>query len=216
MSDALEEVSTSLLRGLVPNLWKKKSYPSLKPLASYILDLTERLAYFQKWLDSGYPQVYWISGFFFTQSFLTGILQNFARKYTISIDQLVFDFDFLDDPEDASNLDLKYKTPDEGCYIYGLYLEGARWDYQSKALAESFNKVLFSRSPIIWLKPTEQDKLRDFPHYKCPVYKTAERRGTLSTTGHSTNFIMNINMNSDTSESHWIKRGVALLCQLSD
>jgi len=66
MSDALEEVSTSLLRGLVPILWKKKSYPSLKPLASYILDLTERLAYFQKWLDSGYPQVYWISGFFFT------------------------------------------------------------------------------------------------------------------------------------------------------
>ena len=76
-------------------MWAAKSYPSLKPLGSYITDLLARLAFFKDWIYAGSPIVKWISGFYFTQSFLTGVLQNFARRHKTPIDHLGFEFEVM-------------------------------------------------------------------------------------------------------------------------
>jgi hypothetical protein len=46
------------------------------------------------WIDNDIPSVMWISGLFFPQSILTGVLQNYARSHRLAIDEINFDFDF--------------------------------------------------------------------------------------------------------------------------
>lgn len=54
MSDSLESLATALSIGKLPAIWAHRSYPSLKPLGSYISDLIARLNFFQVCLCSIY------------------------------------------------------------------------------------------------------------------------------------------------------------------
>lgn len=96
MSSDLELVYDGVFDNKVPQIWHKVSYPSLKPMMSWINNLIERLNFMSKWIKEGAPPSFWISGFFFTQSFLTGTLQNYARKTSLPIDTLGFKFQALE------------------------------------------------------------------------------------------------------------------------
>ena len=96
MSDEMEKLANSLHDNQVPTLWADKGFLSLKPLSSWTSDLVARILFLQKWIDQGTPNIFWISGFFFPQAFLTGTLQNYARKHIIAIDKLTFEYRILD------------------------------------------------------------------------------------------------------------------------
>jgi dynein heavy chain len=211
MSKELEALGNQLFVNRTPLLWKTRSYPSLRPLSGYVADQAMRLKFFRDWLEVKKPSTFWISGFFFTQAFLTGASQNFARRYTIPIDDVVFDYEMRD--EEWNELP---NPPEDGVYTYGLYLEGCRWDKKAHELEDSLPKILFSLAPTMHWQPYRKKDLKSYPMYNCPVYKTSDRRGVLATTGHSSNFVCFISMPSNRPQDFWVERGVAMLTQLDD
>eukprot|EP00892_Ulva_mutabilis_P004868 jgi/Ulvmu1/2753/UM014_0211.1 len=210
LSSSLEQVGESLLVGKVPESWLAKSFPSLKPLGPYIKEVLERCSFFSGWVENGPPVVFWLTGFFFTQAFLTGVKQNFARKYIIPIDSIDFDFDFKDGKDDCK------EAPNDGAFVHGMYFEAANWDYARHELCESQPNILFAPVPNIHFQTKKVDDMSDFMHYTCPMYKTSERRGILSTTGHSTNYVLDVRVPTSLGQKHWIKRGTAMLTSLDD
>ena len=212
MTAELDTMGTSLFNNQVPEMWAKVAYPSLKPLASWVPDLLKRIGYIQLWFDEGKPPSFWISGFYFPQAFITGVMQNHARKYQLPIDTITYGYDMRDETVEQ----IKISGPaDDGAFIYGLFIEGARWDMKSHLLAESRPKELFTELPLIHLLPVANRKRPEGGFYFCPVYKTSSRFGVLSTTGHSTNFVMSIEIPSNVPQEHWIKRGTAALSMLN-
>lgn len=66
MSSELESLSNNILDNKVSNIWHSVSYPSLKPLGSWINNLVDRLNFMNTWIEKGHPSSFWISGFYFT------------------------------------------------------------------------------------------------------------------------------------------------------
>lgn len=132
MSEVLDGMYVKFMNNQVPANWTKVAYLSLKPLSSWFRDLIERVAFMERWLMEGNPNCYWMSGFFFPHGFMTGVLQTHARQYKIAIDRLVFAFEMIT-AETSESVD---EAPEDGVYISGLFLDGARWDRQNQVITD--------------------------------------------------------------------------------
>jgi len=207
MTEELEGCGKGLYMNAVPDGWGGVGFLSLKPLTAWVKDLNDRVNFLNKWVLTGTPIAFWVSGLFFPQAFLTATLQNFARSSKIAIDQLSWDFCIHDEFElDGSNLT---EQPKAGCYLWGMFLEGCRWDYNTHVLGPSHPKQLFVEIPVTHFKPEADRKPKTTGIYRCPIYKVLSRKGTLSTTGHSTNFVLWFEIPSKEEEDVWINAGVA-------
>lgn len=82
------------------------------------------------------------------------------------------------------------------------------------------NKAKGLRSATVILEESESadEGGSNSATFKCPVYKTSVRAGTLSTTGQSTNFILSVDIPIERhgTQDHWSLRGTALLTMLND
>lgn len=211
MSMELEAMMTRFLDDKVPPAWENAAYPSLKPLASWVADLIKRVEFIGTWLREGHPPSYWLSSFFFPQGFMTAALQGHARKTRTPIDALVFKTgvrDYL--------LDGVQGPPDDGVHIHGLFLQGARWDYARRSVEDSEPGKPVVPCPVVWLEPVPVTENLEAGCFSCPLYKTSTRRGELSTTGHSTNFVSYLHLPTERPPDYWVRRGAALLAMTDD
>ncbi|XP_078532463.1 dynein axonemal heavy chain 6-like [Lissotriton helveticus] len=230
MSEEMEQIYNSFLNSQVPELWATAAYPSLKPLGSWVKDLSLRTTFIGAWIKHGQPKSFWISGFFFPQGFLTGTLQNHARKYNLPIDELSFHYNVVPVYRDQAAvvealktvvfgqelpMDIELPSPTDGVLVHGMFMDACRWDDEDMVVEDALPGQMNPELPVVHFEP-RQNYIPHSSLYRSPLYKTATRAGTLSTTGHSTNFVVTVMLPSDRPNDYWISKGSALLCQLSD
>uniref|UniRef100_A0A3B4T6A4 Dynein axonemal heavy chain 6 n=1 Tax=Seriola dumerili TaxID=41447 RepID=A0A3B4T6A4_SERDU len=230
MSEEMDRIYTSFLNNQVPTHWANSAYPSLKTLASWVRDLALRTSFIQTWITCGQPKSFWISGFFFPQGFLTGVLQNHARHYNLPIDELNFRFNMVPVYRDQlavsealrtlpsnTELDMDVELPElqDGVLVHGMFMDSSRWDDDNMVIEDALPRVMNAMLPVVHFEP-QQNYVPEPDLYHAPLYKTSARAGTLSTTGHSTNFVVTVMLPSQRPSDYWISKGSALLCQLDD
>ncbi|XP_044147930.1 LOW QUALITY PROTEIN: dynein axonemal heavy chain 14 [Bufo gargarizans] len=179
------------------------------------------------------PSSFWLPAFFFPQGFLTAVLQNYARIRSVSVDSLTFRHQVQPVTSniwgpDQSLSDMAFddsSPPQEGILVFGLFLDSAQWNPNTQVLEECEEEERFYPLPQIHFIPymqvdtaavTTAGEHSPVYVYECPLYRTPQRAGTLSSTGHSTNFITSVTLPSLVRPNHWIRRGAALLCQIPD
>ena len=230
MSDELENVYVSFLNNHVPALWANVAYPSLKTLASWVKDLIMQCSFIYDWLRFGPPKSFWLPGFFFPQGFLTGTLQNYARRHNKPIDHLGFKFEVtshwrnqeevMHQMKDCKKgetipLDTHLPTLEDGVLVHGLFMEGFAWNADRMQCCDAVKGEMYATLPVMQMEPM-MDFEPDDSMYSSPLYKTGARAGTLSTTGHSTNYVVAVQLPSSLPQDYWVAKGAALLCSLAD
>ncbi|XP_074253757.1 dynein axonemal heavy chain 6 isoform X5 [Saimiri boliviensis] len=212
MSEEMEKVYNSFLNNQVPALWSNTAYPSLKPLGSWVKDLILRTSFVDLWLKRGQPKSYWISGFFFPQGFLTGTLQNHARKYNLPIDELSFKYNIIPTYRDQAAvmeaaktvqfgqelpMDMELPSPEDGVLVHGMFMDASRWDDKEMVIEDALPGQMNPMLPVVHFEP--QQNYEPSPTlYHSPLYKTGARAGTLSTTGED---VLKISSNNDRIQS---------------
>jgi len=203
MSPDLIDALDSLFLARVPALWTKVSQLVAPNMGVWFANILKRAEQDTGWLRNGRPLCVWLTGFFNPTGFLTANRQEVCRKHAK-------DNWALDDVIDYSEVtkmerDEVRKQPDEGIYLYGLFLDAAKWDKPKDRLADSDPKVLFAPLPVLWITGTQASALKGDKnvYYKCPIYKAPKRTGL--------NFISSVDLRTDETAAKWTLRGVALM-----
>ncbi|XP_020566647.2 dynein heavy chain 11, axonemal-like [Oryzias latipes] len=198
MSSEMEKLQTALFFDNVPDTWTKLAYPSTYSLAIWFNDVMQRCKELDSWTqDLSLPSVVWLSGLFNPQSFLTAVMQSLARKNEWPLDKVNLTVDVTKKFKEEFNQPAR-----EGAYVYGLYMEGARWDTQTGVITEARLKELTPTMPVISVRAVPNDRQETRNIYECPLYKTKIRGPT---------YVWTFNLKTKERPAKWVLAGVALL-----
>uniref|UniRef100_A0A4W2H6H3 Dynein axonemal heavy chain 14 n=1 Tax=Bos indicus x Bos taurus TaxID=30522 RepID=A0A4W2H6H3_BOBOX len=186
----------------------------------------------------GFPARYWLPAFFFPQAFLITVLQDYGRSQGVSTDALTFTHHVISDTTDVKDKEFSiiiqkklnivrraFKGTDPthvGVHVFGLFIEGARWNHKEKILEDSLPCEICCDFPEIYFLPTKISTERstvskqtepELYTFECPVYQTPERSSILTAAGLSSNFLTSVYLSTKKPPSHWITMQVALLCE---
>ncbi|XP_052801261.1 dynein axonemal heavy chain 10-like isoform X3 [Mya arenaria] len=214
MSSELDDVARSLFNGQIPSIWRKLAPETLKSLGNWIIHYQHRYKQYNGWVNDGEPAVMWLSGLHIPESYLTALVQATCRKngwpldkstlYTavtkwVSPDEVTEKAHQGFDPSAGSFAGMK------GCFVHGLYLEGAGWNREEMFLIKQKPKQLIQELPILKIIPIEAHKLKLQNTFRTPVYVTSQRRNAMGV-----GLVFEADLATTEHISHWVLQGVCL------
>jgi len=202
MNEDLSNALNSMFDAKIPPLWLKISWEGTT-LGFWFTELQERHSQLKAWLFNGAPNAFWLTGFFNPQGFLTAMRQEVTRAHK------GWALDGVHMASEVTRMLTKEEVtapPAEGVYIYGLYIEGACWDRRAGKLCESIPKQLFAQMPVMHLFAVDSEPQPSKTHYECPLYTKPSRTDR--------RHVATLRLKTKDAPSHWIMRGVALLCDI--
>ena len=201
MSDALEDVGNSLFNGRIPQLWRNLAPETQKPLGSWMTHFQARHGQYTGWIEAGDPPVIWLSGLHIPESYLTALVQTTCRRKNWPLDKstLYTTVTRVTDPAAIT------APLEDGCYVRGLYLEGAAWDVAGSVLRRQDPKVLVVELPVMQVIPIESSRLKLHGTFRTPVYVTQARRNAMGV-----GLVFEADLATAEHPSHWVLQGVAL------
>ncbi|KAK9893078.1 hypothetical protein WA026_023570 [Henosepilachna vigintioctopunctata] len=201
MNEILQDAMDKIYDALVPDIWKRGSWAAAT-LGFWFTELIGRNTQFSNWCFKGRPPSFWIAGFFNPQGFLTAMRQEVSRAHKgWALDQVTLYNDVTTKMKEDIN-----SSPNEGVFVYGLYLDGAGWDRKNSKLMESPNKVLYVLIPVVHIYAINTPVKSNTVSYISPVYKKSRRTDL--------NYITSLFLTTIKPPEHWTLRGVALLCDI--
>ena len=144
----------------------------------------------------------WLSGLHIPESYLTALVQTTCRHRNWPLDHSTL-YTEVTRKQDRGEISSK---PESGCYVIGLYLEGAGWDVLNACLIPQEPKVLVVDLPVLQVIPVETSKLKLQGCFKTPVYITQARKNAM---GVGQCFEADLR-SADVHASHWVLQGVCL------
>ena len=218
LTGELQDAMNAIFVAQVPHTWvytaTSDEFSWRAPnLPHWFNSLTRRDAQLRDWLGEGRPPVYWMTGFFNPQGFLTAMKQEVTQSHrgdkdAWALDDVVY-FARVTEWDRAEQI---MKGAPDGAYVSGLHIDGARWDAIDGVLAES-TKDLYPPMPVLHvtaMRNTEAARAVNelsrggMAAYEAPVYKYATRTDL--------HLVFMVHLPSKRVPAHWILRGVALLC----
>lgn len=161
-----------MFNGYVPQYWLNLAPMSMKNLVSWIEHFHNRYTQYKQWDEIEEPKVMWLSGLHTPAAYLTALIQTTCRHNGWALDKSIM---YTVVTKERNPAAIKKKLA-QGCYIRGMFLEGARWNPDKDCLDYQHPKELIEELPLIQVIPVEANKLKLRNTLKTPVYVTQDRQ----------------------------------------
>ena len=104
-----------------------------------MVHFSNRIKQYNQWAKVEEPPVMWLSGLHIPEAYLTALVQISCRKKQWALDKSTL----YTVVTQHRNPDFCKKKPEHGCYITGLYLEGASWDIEKGILTRQLYFLIY-------------------------------------------------------------------------